>query len=170
MRANDTEWLLEHSEMTDANPLFVWQYWTDVTHWVDPPASFSLDGPFRAGSCGETIFPDREPLRWTLEEVHAGVSYTIASDLDGAVLLFQWRFDPAAGGGTKLAQRIGLSGPGSASHAEGVRSAFASTLGAGMKRIAILLSEAQARSEGAAQQGDAPDKVRAGNENRGPCR
>jgi len=73
---------------------------------------------------------------------------------------------PAPGGGTKLAQRIGLSGPSSASHAEGVRSAFAPTLGAGMKRIAIVLSDAEARSEGPPI--NAPDKVRAGDQNRGP--
>lgn len=94
-----------------------------------------------------TQLPDREPLHWQLEDVEVGRSYTIASRIEGAVLLWHWRFE-AVTGGTRLTQRIGLSGPEVARHAEGVRSGFGSTLEPGMKRIAVLLSEAQAKAEG----------------------
>jgi uncharacterized protein YndB with AHSA1/START domain len=147
----EAEWLLEHSEVTAASPAFVWKYWTDVTNWVDPPARFTLDGPFEAGSRGVTLLPDRKPFRWVIEEVQPGHSYTLGSELDGAVLLCHWRFDPLPEGGTRLTQRIGVAGRDAARHAEGVRSGFEPSLAAGMKRIALQLSQAQARVEGAAQ-------------------
>jgi hypothetical protein len=149
----ETEWLLVHSEATSANPGFVWKYMTEVTNWSDPPASFSLDGPFEAGSHGMTVLPDREPYRWTIEDVQPGTSYTIGSELDEATLLCQWRFDPEPNGGTRLTQRIGVAGRAAPRHAEAVRSGFEPTLAAGMKRIALSLSEAQSREvHGAAQQ------------------
>jgi hypothetical protein len=145
MRMSGAEWLLEHSEVTVASLAFVWKYWTDVTNWVGPPASFKLDGPFEAGSRGATLLPDRDPLSWVIEEVQPGNSYTIGSELDGAVLLCHWRFDPLPGGGTRLTQRIGVAGRDAAQHAAGIRSGFEPTLAAGMKRIALQLSQAQAR-------------------------
>ena len=110
MRMSEAKWLLEHSEVTAASHAFVWKYWTDVTNWADPPARFTLDGPFEAGSRGVTVLPDRDPLTWVIEEVQPGHSYTIGSELDGAVLLCHWRFDPLPGGGTRLTQRIGVAG------------------------------------------------------------
>jgi hypothetical protein len=160
MRVADAAWLLEHSEATAANPGFVWKYMTDVANWSDPPASFSLDGPFEAGAHGMTVLPDRQPYRWTIEEVQPGSSYTIGSELDEAMLLCHWRFDPLPEGGTRLTQRIGIAGRAAARHAEAVRSGFEPTLSVGMKRIALLLSEAQAREvHGAAQQGVEADEA-----------
>jgi len=147
MRLGEVEWLLEHSEVTSATPSFVWKFWTDVGNWSDPPATFRIDGPFIEGTRGMTRFPNREPLHWQLQEVEVGSSYTIALEIEGAVLLCHWRFEAVAGG-TRLTQRIGLSGPEASRHAEGVRSGFGSTLEPGMKRIALLLSEAQAKVEG----------------------
>jgi hypothetical protein len=141
----EAEWLLEHSEVTSASQAFVWKYWTDVTNWSDPPARFSLDGPFEAGSRGATLLPDREPVRWVIEEVQPGHSYTLGTELDGAMLLWHWRFDPLPEGGTRLTQRIGVAGKDAARQAEGVRSAFEPSLAEGMKRIALQLSQAQAR-------------------------
>ena len=143
----DTQWLLEHSEVTAASPAFVWAYWTDVRNWADPPASFRLDGPFEVGSRGMTMLPDREPIHWTLDDVQPGKSYTLVSDLGGAALVCEWRFDPASDGATRLTQRIGVSGSGAALQVAGVRGALEPTLASGMKRIAGLLAEAEARSE-----------------------
>jgi hypothetical protein len=141
----DVDWLLEHSEVTAASPAFIWKYMTDVTNWNDPPARFSLEGPFEAGSRGMTLLPDGEPYRWTIEQVQPGRSYTIGSELDQSRVLFQWRFDPRPEGGTRISQRIGVAGPAAARHAEAVRSGFEPTLAGGMKRIALMVSEAEAR-------------------------
>jgi hypothetical protein len=142
----EVQWLLEHSEVTPADPEFVWRYWTDVSHWDDPPARLVLEGPFETGSRGTTLFPDREPFVWLLRDVEPGRGYAIVSDLGGAELVCEWSFAPSPGGGTRLTQRMGLAGPNAARHAEGVRKAFAATLAPGMQRIARLLAEAGDRA------------------------
>jgi hypothetical protein len=140
-----TSWLLEHSETTPASPAFVWEYWTDVANWTDPPASFRLEGPFKGGSRGTTVVPNQEPVHWTLRDVHPYSSYTLVSELSDAELVCQWGFSPASDGGTRFTQRIGVRGKGASQQAEGVRLAFEATLESGMKRIAKLLGEAEAR-------------------------
>lgn len=141
--SNETLWLLEHAEVTTAASDFVWDYWTDVKHWDDPPAQFHLDGPFVSGSRGTTVLPDREPVHWVLREVHAGSSYTIETALDGAVLKCQWFFEALPDSRTQLRQRIGVAGPSATQHSEAVRQGFGPTLSEGMKRTAALLAEAE---------------------------
>lgn len=140
----EVEWLLEHSERTSASPAFVWEYWTDVTHWDDPPASFALDGPFASGSRGTTTFPGQEPVQWVLREVRRGKSYRIESEVAGAYLAFEWSFESLPEGGTRLRQRIGIARPAGADQAEAVRQGFGPTLAEGMRRIASLLADAEA--------------------------
>jgi len=147
MPTADVEWLLEHSEATVASPPFVWTYWTDVTHWDDPPASFALEGPFESGARGTTTLPDREPLRWVIREVRRGESYRIESQLPEARLVCEWSFESLPEGGTKLRQRIGVVGPGAADQVEAVRQGFGPTLAEGMRRIARLLADAEAAAE-----------------------
>jgi len=142
---SDVLWLLEHSEDADASPEFAWSFLTEVANWDDPPARFALDGPFATGSRGTTRLPDREPIHWTIGDVRAGRSYTIETELDGATLLCEWRFDPILERRTRLTQRLGLSGDDTAAQAEGVRAMFAPTLAAGMRRIAGLIARTQAR-------------------------
>lgn len=146
--ASETIWLLEHAEVTTAAAGFAWGYWTDVTHWDDPPAQFHLNGHFASGSRGTTSLPDREPIPWRLRDVRAGSSYTIETDLDGAVLLCQWFFEALPDGRTNLRQRVGVAGPKAEQHCESIRQGFGPTLPAGMKRIAAILAEADAAREG----------------------
>jgi hypothetical protein len=146
--SDDTTWLLEHAEVTTAGHRFVWEYWTDVTHWVDPPARFELHGPFASGSRGATVVPGREPVPWLLSNVDPGRTYTIESGLEDAVLLCRWSFEPLPGQGTRLRQRIGVAGPAAARHAEPIRMAFAATLAEGMRKIAGQLAAAEAQREG----------------------
>jgi hypothetical protein len=145
----DVEWLLEHSEVTAASPDFVWKHMTDPTNWDDPPAKFALNGPFESGSRGTTELPDQDPLHWVIREVRRGSSYTIETELEGAVLLWEWSFEPLPEHRTRLRQRIGVAGGAAARHAEAVRQGFAPTLSKGMKRIARLLAEAEAQAQGA---------------------
>jgi hypothetical protein len=142
----EVDWLIEHSETTRASPAFVWRFQTDVGNWSDPPATFRIDGPFARGTRGVTLLPGREPVPWRIDEVETGRSYTIALDLEGAVLVCHWRFEPAPEG-TRLTQRIGLRGPEAPRHAEGVRSGFGPNIEPGMKRIAALLAEAEGGGE-----------------------
>ncbi|SPF54252.1 hypothetical protein SBA4_6260007 [Candidatus Sulfopaludibacter sp. SbA4] len=62
-------WYCEYSVEVDVRPAFAWSYWTDIGNWVDPPAQFSLDGAFAAGSQGMTQMPGHEPIGWRIAAV-----------------------------------------------------------------------------------------------------
>jgi hypothetical protein len=64
--------------------------------------------------------------------------------LDRAAMLFEWRFDGLADGGTRLTQHIVLSGENAAAYVAQVQSAFTSSLAAGMERIAAAMERAEA--------------------------
>jgi catechol 2,3-dioxygenase-like lactoylglutathione lyase family enzyme len=138
-------WQLQHSVEADVSPEFAWSYWTDVSHWEDPPAQFSLDGPFAAGTVGTTRMPDQEARRWTVAAVRPGESYRLEVALEGAVLSFDWSFAAAPGGRTRLTQRISLSGENAAALQDGVAAGFGPTLAPGMARIAGLIERAARR-------------------------
>ncbi len=131
---------LEYSVEVAANRAFVWDWRTDVRNWDHPPAQFSLDGPFAAGSWGTTVLPEREPVRWQIREVDPGSSFIIDIPLDRATLSFEWRFDVLSERRTKLTQRILLSGENAASYVAQVRAGFGSNLSDGMNRIAAASS------------------------------
>ena len=133
---------LEHSIEVDVSPSFAWNWRTDIKNWVDPPAQFQLDGPFASGSWGMTRFPGQEPLRWQLREVRPPTAFVIDMPLDGAILSFEWDFEPVSNHGTRMTQRIVLSGDNATAYVEQVRAGFGSTLEAGMRRIADALVRA----------------------------
>jgi hypothetical protein len=140
-------WEHQHTVEAKVTPAFAWTYWTDVSHWDDPPARFVLHGPFAEGTRGTTIMPDQDPIEWTLRNVRPGEAYTIEAQLDGATLAFEWRFMPAGPATTRLSQRIALSGGNAGAYIEHVRAGFGPTLADGMQRIADLFEQA-ARAEG----------------------
>ena len=142
--ASKIAWELEHSVETDASPSFAWRFCTDPTNWDDPPAQFTLDGPFAAGSQGTTLMPDQEPRRWRIRDVRLEQSYVIETELDGATMSFEWRFEPVSEHRTRLTQRIVLSGDNAAVYEKGVEEGFGSTLAPGMERIAAAIAAAEA--------------------------
>ena len=137
-------WQIEHSIEAAVSPEFAWSFCTDVRNWDDPPAQFALDGPFAAGSQGTTLMPGQDPRRWRIRDVRPGHSYIVETELDGATLSFEWRFDPVSERRTRLTQRIVLSGDNAAVHAEAVKAGFGPNLAPGMKRIAAAIAAAQA--------------------------
>src|SRR5215467_5001667 len=127
-------WETMHSIDSQASLPFAWAYMTTVANWDDPPATFELDGPFAPGTRGTTRVPGQEPRRWQLAEVNPLESYRIETELDGAVMSFEWRFERLTGG-TRLTQRIMLKGDKATIYVTQVQQAFASNLAAGMSRI-----------------------------------
>ena len=107
---DEVGWELEHSVEADVSPSFAWSFRTDITNWNDPPAKFSLDGPFAAGARGTTLVPEQEPVHWCIREVRPGKSFLIEMQLDHATLCFLWRFGRLSERRTKVTQRIELSG------------------------------------------------------------
>ena len=143
----DKVWELTHSVEMDASPAFAWNYWTNVANWEDPPAKFELDGPFAAGSHGTTRLPGQEPLHWLLRAVTPPNTATIDLQLEGAVLSFEWRFDPLPDQRTRLTQRIVLKGENAATFRSQVESAFSSSLPDGMKKLARAIADAESRTK-----------------------
>ena len=139
---SDTPWQTEHSVETSASPEFAWAYMSNVANWDDPPAQFTLDGPFANGSRGTTKMPG-EPLRhWLLRDVVPMKSYTIEFPLDGAMLYFEWRFAAPGDGRTRLTQRVVLEGANAAAYLPGVRETFGVSLKPGMEKIAASIEAA----------------------------
>jgi hypothetical protein len=89
--------------------------------------------------------PGQEPRRWHIAEVNPLQSYAFETELGGAVMAFQWRFDEIAGG-TRLTQHIVLKGENAATYAPQVAAAFATNLAAGMGRIAAAIEQAESRT------------------------
>jgi hypothetical protein len=110
---------------------------TDIRNWNDPPAEFSLDGPFDAGTRGTTRIPGQPDAHWIIRAVEPERQYTIeGSIVPGAVLLVHWRFDAISERTAQLTQRLELFGEHASAHVDGIRSAFEPNLEPGMRRIA----------------------------------
>ena len=139
---------LEYSVEVAVSPAFVWNWRTDIRNWDDPPAHFSLDGPFAAGTWGTTLFPEREPVRWQIREVRPGRLFIIDVPLDRATLSFEWWFDGLSERRTRMTQRILLSGENAASYAAQVQAGFGSNLPDGMKKIAASIVAAEVAKRG----------------------
>jgi hypothetical protein len=79
-------WECQQSVDVDVPVSFAWQYMTDVRNWSDPPAEFTLDGPFAVGTQGTTRMPGQGTNVWTIGDVDPGRAYTIqgGSFLDNA--------------------------------------------------------------------------------------
>ena len=142
---SDIAWETEHSVEATATLAFAWTYMTDVRNWDDPPAEFTLHGPFVSGSSGTTEMPGQESRHWRLRDVEPPDSYTIAIALDEAVILCKWTFTELADCQTRLTQRITLEGDNASACIAEVQQAFEHSLEEGMSRIANAIGEAYAR-------------------------
>ena len=142
----DERLVLEHSIDADVSLAFAWKFRTDVANWTDPPATFALDGAFTDGSQGSTTLAGQPPIIWWIRDVHAERSFAIEIPLDRATLRFEWYFDVVAGG-TKLTQRIVLSGANAIAYRQQVETGFGPTLADGMRRIAADMVAAERASK-----------------------
>jgi hypothetical protein len=139
---DDVSLRLEHAIDADATLSFAWRFRTDVSTWDDPPATFSIDGPFVVGAHGVTTMPGQPAVRWRVGDVRFEESFVIDIKLDGAKIAFTWMFAESCVGSTRLTQRIELSGTNAGAYAELVRAGFGSTLRDGMERIGRRIGQA----------------------------
>jgi hypothetical protein len=133
-------WACAQSVDVEVPASFAWQFMTDVRNWSDPPAEFTIEGPFTAGVRGVTRLPGQADRAWTIEAVTPGRAYTLHAALaEDAFLLFHWHFDPLPDRRTRLTQRLELCGGDAASYIAEIRSAFEPNLEPGMQRIARMM-------------------------------
>ena len=136
-------WECRRSVDADVPLAFAWQYMTTVSNWSDPPAEFSLDGPFASGSRGTTRMPGQPPRHWVLRNVESENGYTVEGILrEGALLRFHWRFEALSDRRTRLVQRIELLGDKANDYVTEVKAGFEPNLEPGMRRIAELMERA----------------------------
>ena len=143
-------WECQHSVDVDVPATFAWHHMTDVGNWSDPPAEFTLDGPFISGAQGTTRMPGQPPAAWTIRDVEPGRAYTIqgGSFFENAHFLSHWRFDAISNNRTRLTQHLELCGDNALAYIDGVRDGFGSNLEPGMQRIADLMTAAWRRDRG----------------------
>jgi Polyketide cyclase / dehydrase and lipid transport len=136
-------WECQRSVDADVPVSFAWSYMTNVSNWSDPPAEFSLDGPFAAGSRGTTRMPGQPARGWVIRDVVPGRAYTIESALpEEVLLLFHWRFEELSDRRTRMTQRIELYGENAAAYVDQIRAGFEPNLEPGLRRIAERMADA----------------------------
>jgi hypothetical protein len=113
-----------HSVECAADRKFAWAFWSDVGNWaaVDPAVeSVELDGPFVAGTRGETRPRGGEKVEWRLAEVCEGSGAVVEISVPGALVRFAWEFKEESEGVTSITQRVTLEGERAGDYAEGMR-------------------------------------------------
>jgi hypothetical protein len=131
--------VVEHAVDANVSMTFAWNYWSDVANWDDPPAQFSLDGPFVEGAAGTTRIPGQAPIYWRVRDVVLGRAATIVIPLEGAALQCEWRFEHIANRMCRITQAIVLAGEHASDFTDQVRARFETNLPAGMARLARLM-------------------------------
>ena len=139
-------WETSHSVETHASVEFAWRYWTDVRNWDDPPARFEFSGPFVSGARGLTHLPGQPPIEWFVREVKPGSRAIVEIPANGASLSFEWRFEPAGGARTRLAQRVVLRGENAQDYLSYAKT-LEENLPHGMKKMASAMERALAETQ-----------------------
>jgi hypothetical protein len=132
---------IEHAVECPVPRDFAWRFWTRVENWaaVDPSVeAVTLDGPFAAGTRGATKPRGLPPTEWRLAEVEEGRRAVIEVALPGAAFSFEWSFEGAAGGATRMTQRVTLEGERAADYA-GAMPEFEAGMPAGMRSLAAAM-------------------------------
>jgi hypothetical protein len=142
---SDIAWETRHSVEAKANVEFAWRYWTDVRNWDDPPARFEFAGPFVTGARGLTHLPGQAPIEWFVRDVAPGTEASVEIPVDGATMLFRWRFEPTGEGRTQLTQRIILRGEKAGNYLSYAK-ALEENLPVGMKKMASAIEAALAET------------------------
>jgi hypothetical protein len=139
----ESVWTCQQSVDADVPVAFAWQFMTDVRNWSDPPAEFTLEGPFAPGTRGTTRMPGQPANSWTIRDVDPGRGYTIegGSFLEHASLIVHWRFERLADDRTRLTQRLELCGEHAGRYVDDIRAAFEPNLEPGMQRIARMMMD-----------------------------
>jgi hypothetical protein len=117
-------WSFEHEVTVRADREAAWRFWSDVANWaaVDPAVEWaSLDGPFAAGTRGQTKPVGGPATHWTLVEVEPGRRAVIELAAPGAVVRFVWQLGDGWPGATRLTQRVELDGEDAARYLDAVR-------------------------------------------------
>lgn len=133
-----------HSVECRAGREAAWRFWSDLRNWaaVDPAVeSAKLDGPFEAGSRGETRTRGGGTVEWRLAEVSEGRGAVVEISLPGALVRFAWKFEELGEEATRMTQRVTLEGERAGEYAEGMK-VLEKNMPDGMSRLAQAIAKA----------------------------
>ena len=125
-----------------------WRFWSDVANWavIDPAVEWAhLDGPFEAGTSGQTKPVGEPPTRWRLVAVEPASRAVIELDAPGAVLRFTWTLRDDSRGATTLTQRVELEGDEAAQYLEAMKD-LAENIPLGMHKLVSAIERSAAGS------------------------
>ena len=130
-------WQIEASVEAKSEPAVAFRYWTRVENMTADPGieRIETDGPYRRGMRGTTHLTGGGTTEWIVADVDPGRRLVIDMTLRDATLRVELRFEPRAGGGSVLTQRMTLLGPNAAEYVEQVKAGFESSLGDGMRAV-----------------------------------
>jgi len=103
------QWMFEHSVTVRASREAAWTFWTNISNWavVDPAVEWArIDGPFAAGTRGETKPVGAPPTSWKLVTVDPQRSARIEIEAPGVTVYFDWKLEDTTEGETLLTQRV----------------------------------------------------------------
>jgi Polyketide cyclase / dehydrase and lipid transport len=141
----DEVWTREYTVECPVTREFAWLFWSDVNNWrLDPDIeSVELDGPFAAGSRGVTVSRRSGRVEWTLASVQPKASAVIEVPVMGAIAQFRWTFEDV-GEGTRIVQRISISGEGPEDIVHFMESMFEKNAPDGMRKLCQEMVKAAA--------------------------
>lgn len=139
-------WFFEHSIECSVPKSFAWSFWTDVGNWaLDADIeSVELEGAFAAGARGVTQSKSSGRIEWQITEVGPGRA-VIEFPAPGAVARFVWTFEEQEAG-TRITQRVGLSGEQAEAYVDSIGAALASGIPAGMQKFCEAMQEGYRRT------------------------
>jgi hypothetical protein len=140
-----SEWSFEHSVQARVTPEAAWAFWTTVSNWAFDTSleSVKLDGPFVAGGKGVTTTRGGQAIEWRIREASPGHAL-IEMPLPGALVAFRWTFVPDKCG-TRITQRVTLSGPGADQHVGVAESQLAVGIPEGMRKLVEVMEHGSLR-------------------------
>ena len=141
----DPAWRFEHTIEVRATRNAAWSFWSNMTNWavVDPGVEWArLDGPFVAGTRGETKPVNAPTTQWILSEVEPEKRAVIEMEIPGAVLRFIWTFQDIKSGGATLTQALELSGENTGQYMAVMRQ-LEQNVPAGMAKLAAAIDRSE---------------------------
>ena len=106
----------EYSVEADVNPEAVWKLYNITASWPSWDTcteKVELSGPLAAGSAGQIKFIDQDPLPFRILSAQPNREFTDETEVPGADIFvrFTHRLTPLESGGTRITQRVSISGP-----------------------------------------------------------
>jgi hypothetical protein len=114
----------EHAIECQVRRDFAWKFWTNLDNWavVDPAVEWAkLEGPFIAGTRGETKPRGADPNEWKLAEVEEGSRAVIEIAAPGATVKFHWSFVDLGDSCVRMTQKVTVEGDRAADYEEGLK-------------------------------------------------